>query len=84
MLKRIVEIILGIAITICLFVRYSDDNTPDQLMIWHILSAGTLQTIAWITLFLLASRLIYGKYKDYSKYFYNLFVKMFGDPKKAK
>lgn len=84
MLKRIVEIIFGIAIAVCLFSRYSDDNTRDQLVIWHILSERTLQVITWIFLFFLASRLIYGKYKDYSKYFYNLFVKMFGDPKKTK
>lgn len=84
MLKRIVEIILGLAIAFCLFCRYSDGNTPNQLVIWHILSERTLQVITWIVLFFLASRLIYGKYKDYSKYFYNLFVKMFGDPKKVK
>jgi hypothetical protein len=43
-----------------------------------------LKVIAWVLVYLLATRFIYGKSnKDYSKYFYNLFVKIFGDPKKA-
>ena len=84
MLKRIVEIIFGIAIAICLIASYSDDKNPQQLIIWYVLSAKTLRVIVWIMLFLLASRLVYGKYKDYSGYFYNLFVKMFGDPKKKR
>jgi len=84
MLKRIVEIIVGIAIVICLIVYYGDGKSPSQLLIWRILSVKTLQFITWIALFLLASRLVFGKYKDHSKYFYNLFVKMFGDPKKGK
>jgi ABC-type multidrug transport system permease subunit len=84
MLKRTLEIIAGLALAFCLIASYSDDKNTSQLMIWYILSAKTLQIITWIILFLLASRLVYGKYKDYSGYFYNLFVKMFGDPKKTK
>jgi len=84
MLKRTLEIIAGLALAFCLIASYSDDKTPSQLMIWYILSAKTLQIITWIILFLLASRLVYGKYKDYSGYFYNLFVKMFGNPKKER
>lgn len=82
MLKRILEIIIGIAIAICLIASYGDENNPRQLVIWYLLSAKTLQVIIWVVLFLFASRLVYGKYNDYSKYFYNLFVKIFGDPKK--
>ena len=84
MLKRIIQFILGLAITFCLIASYSDDNNPGQLVIWYILSAKTLKVIVWIVLFLLAARLMFGKEKDYSKYFYSLFVKMFGDPKKTK
>jgi len=84
MLKRTLEIIAGLALAFCLIASYSDDKNLSQLMIWYILSAKTLQIITWIILFLLASRLVYGKYKDYSGYFYNLFVKMFGNPKKER
>jgi len=84
MLKRILEIIAGLALAFCLIASYGDGENPRQLMIWYILPARTLQIFIWIVLFLVASRLVYGKYKDYSGYFYDLFVKMFGDPKKTK
>lgn len=84
MLKRILEVIAGIALVICLIVNTGDDSRSSQLLIWQIVSVKMLQGIVWVALFLLASRLVFGKYKDYSGYFYNLFVKMFGDPKKTK
>ena len=82
MLKRSIEIFLGVALAICLFVGFGSEGNSREVLIWKILSPQTLQIIVWIALFLLASRLIFGKYKDQSKYFYNLFVKLFGDPKK--
>jgi len=83
MLKRILEIILGLVIGFSLFIFYSDETHESRLTIWYLLTPKVLQIIVWIGLFFLASRLIYGKPKDYSKFFYNLFVKLFGDPKKT-
>jgi hypothetical protein len=82
MLKRTLEIILGLAIGLSLFVMYSDDTHESRLVIWYLLTPKVLQVIAWIALFFVAGRLVYGKYKDYTKFFYNLFIKLFGDPKK--
>ncbi|MGG9961235.1 hypothetical protein [Ferruginibacter sp. SUN106] len=84
MLKRIIEIIAGIALAICLIASYSSSTEPGRLLIWYIIPPRFLQIIVWIALFLLASRLVWGKPKDQSKYFYDLFVKLFGDPKKRK
>jgi hypothetical protein len=83
MVRRVLEIILGLIIGLSLFASYSDDTHESKLLLWYILTPRVLQIIVWIALFFVASRLIYGKPKDYSKYFYNLFVKLFGDPKKA-
>ena len=82
MIRRIIEIIFGVALAFCLFVRYGDHFTKRDLVIWQLLSPQTLQLIVWIALFFLAPRLVFGKYQDHSKYFYNLFVKLFGNPKK--
>lgn len=81
--RRIIEIVLGFIIGVSLFSFYSDDNHESKLVIWYLLTPAVLKIIVWIVLFFVASRLMFGKYKDYSKYFYNLFVKMFGDPKKG-
>jgi len=83
MLKRIFQIILGLAIGLSLVAKYSDDTHESKLLIWYLLTPNVLQIIAWIILFFVASWLVYGKYKDYSKFFYNLFVKLLVDPKKA-
>lgn len=83
MLKRIFEIILGIAIGISLFSNYSDENHESQLLIWYLLTPKVLKIIVWVVLFFVASSLINGNSKDYSKFFYNLFDKLFGDPKKS-
>jgi hypothetical protein len=83
MLKRIIEIIVGMAIALSLFASYSDDTHESRLVIWYLFTPKVLQVIVWIVLFLIASRLVYGKYKDYSKYFYTLFTRIFGDPKKS-
>lgn len=83
-LKRVLQIILGLAIGLSLFVMYSDDTHEFRLVIWYLLTPKVLQIITWIALFFVASRLINGKPKDYSAFFYNLFVKLFGDPKALK
>ncbi len=83
MARRIIEIIVGLAIVGSLFASYSDRSNDSKLVIWYLLTPEVLKTIVWIALFLLASRLVYGKYKDYSKYFFNFFIKLFGDPNKV-
>ena len=82
MARRIIEIIVGLAIGGSLFISYSDASHDSKFVIWYLLTPQVLQIVAWITLFFLASRLVYGKYKDYSKYFYDLFNRLFGDNKK--
>lgn len=84
MLKRVAEIIAGLALAFSLFAFYTDDANPGKMVIWYVLTPKVLQVLAWIVLFFVASRLIYGPYKDYSKYFYTLFTKLFGDPKKSR
>jgi menaquinone-dependent protoporphyrinogen IX oxidase len=84
MIKRIFEITLGVIIAFTLFANYSDETHKEQLVIWYVLTPKVLKVVAWILLFLLAGRLIFGKYKDYSKYFYNLLIKLYGDPKNKK
>lgn len=69
MLKRIFQIILGLAIGLSLFAMYSDDTHESRLVIWYLLTPKVLKIIAWIALFFIAGRLIYGKPKDYSKFF---------------
>ncbi|MGC4104039.1 hypothetical protein [Ferruginibacter sp.] len=81
MLKRIIQVILGLAIAISLFAHYSDATHESRLLIWYVLTPKVLQVIAWIVLFCLGGRLIYSRYKDHSKFFFNLFTKLFGNPK---
>lgn len=83
MIKRVAAIVSGILIMISLFASYSDEqHQPGQLLIWYIFTPKMLKIVVWIILFFLAARLIWGKPKDYSKYFYALFVKWWGNPKK--
>ena len=82
MARRKIEIILGAAIAQCLVANYSDAANPSKLLIWYVLTPAVLKAITWIALFVVASRLMFGKSKDYSRSVYNLLVKMFGDPKK--
>ena len=83
-MKRIFEIILGIGIVIVLLAGYGDGIHPVRHLIEYITSDATFQVIITITLVILASRLIAGKSKDYSKLFYNFLVKLFGAPRKRK
>lgn len=83
MLKRILQIVLGLAIGISLFGVYSDETHEKKLIIWYLLTPKVLQVIAWIVLFYLASHLVSGKPNDYSKFFYNMLVKIFRDPKEV-
>lgn len=55
---RVLEIILGLAITFSLIAKYGDDTHEMKLLIWYVLTPTVLQVLAWIGLFLLAWRLI--------------------------
>jgi len=83
MVKRIFEFILGVIVAISLFSSYGDQHHSRKLLIGYITSNVQLQNIITIGLIILASKLIAGKPKDYSKFFYNLFVKIFGLHKKG-
>lgn len=74
---------IGVLILFSLFARYGDGNTPPKALIWYILTPQLLQGFIWIALIILAYKLTSGKSRDYSKFFYNLLVKIFGDPKKS-
>lgn len=82
MLKRILEIFLGVMIIILLLGSYGDEHNPRKLLIGYLITNRLLQIIVTIGLVILASRLIAGKPKDYSRFFYNLLVELFGLPKK--
>lgn len=83
-MKRIFQIILGVLIVIFLLARYSDETHPDQTVIAYLISNKILRLIIIISLLIIASSLIAGKNKDYSRFFYKLLVKIFGDPSKRK
>lgn len=80
--KRILEIISGVTITIFLLGSYGDKNNTRKHFIEYLTTNGLLQIIIVLCLLMLASRLIAGKPKDYSKTCYKLLVRVFGLPKK--
>jgi L-asparagine transporter-like permease len=81
MLKRISEIIIGIIMVVFLLGSYGSTNSPQKPLIAYLTDNGILQAAIVIALIFLASRLIAGKSKDYSKSIYSLLVSIFGDPK---
>lgn len=82
-IKRVLQIAFGAAIAFCLLASYSDKTDQSQLLIWYVLTPKILKVIAWLFLFFIAGRLLFGKFKDTSKYFYQLMVDIFGDPKRT-
>lgn len=84
MIKRIGEFLLGIVILFLILGRYGDKNHLMKPLVAYITGNGTLQIIIYVVLIILAFKFIGGKSKDYSKFFYNVLVKLFGDPKKTK
>ena len=82
-IKRVLQIVIGAAITFCLLASYSDKTHQSQLLIWYVITPKILKVIAWLLLFFIAGRLLFGKFKDTSKYFYQLMVDIFGDPKRT-
>ncbi len=84
MIKRFGGFLLGMVIMLFILGRYSDKNNPSKSLVAYITEDGILQAIIYVVLIVLASILIgvEGKSKkDYSKFFYNVLVKLFGDPK---
>jgi hypothetical protein len=82
-IKRVLQIVFGAAIAFCLLASYSDKTHQSQLLIWYVLTPEILKVIAWLFLFFIAGRLIFGKFKDTSKYFYQLMIDIFGDAKRT-
>jgi hypothetical protein len=79
--NRYFEILLGIIITLLLLGKYCSAAGCRSLLS-YIIPVALLRPVVFIMLVIVASRLIAGKPKDYSKFFYHIMVKVFGDPKK--
>jgi hypothetical protein len=77
--RRILEIIVGVIIAIFLISQYSD-NGGSRYLIDYIMPYQPFKGILVFALIIISSRLVTGKPKDYSKRFYNLLVRLFGDP----
>ncbi|HET7114981.1 MAG TPA: hypothetical protein VFI29_00730 [Hanamia sp.] len=82
MIRRIAEILLGILIVFLILGKYGDGIHPAKSLVAYITGNAVLQISIYILLIILAFRFIGGKSKDYSKFFYSLLVRLFGDPKK--
>ena len=81
-LPRIVEFILGVILAAILVARYQDAPGNARYLLEYLIPRKPLFLLATIFLFLLAARLIAAKPKDYSNFFFQLMVKIFGNPKK--
>ena len=83
-MKRIFEIILGIVLVLLVQGGYGDGVHPVKHLVDYVTSNAVLQIILTIAVLILAAKLIAGKPKDYSRFFYNLLVKFFGLPGKRR
>ena len=81
-LPRIVEFLLGVILATVLVARYQTGPGNGRALLEFLIPWKPLWLAATIFLFLLAARLIAGRPKNYSNFFLQLFVKMFGTPKK--
>jgi hypothetical protein len=76
-LPRYIEFILGVLLIIVLISRYSTSpETQNKYVLEYILPYKPLFIIAAIFLFAVAARLIAGPPKDYTRFFYNLLIKL--------
>ena len=75
--RRTLEFIAGVMIVTLLMCRYCDKNGC-TLLIDFLLPYQPFKAILIIALIVLSSRLISGRPKDYSKFFFNLLVIIFG------
>jgi hypothetical protein len=74
-MKRSIEFITGVVIILFLLGRYN--NKP---IVAYITTNIFLEIIIIIGLLIITPRLIAGKRKDYSGFFYKLLIKFLGDP----
>lgn len=77
MLKRTIEVILGLAIGYCLLTYYVDETHPQQLLIWYVVTPNLLKAIAWIALLFLSGRLIYGNRRKPAGLIVRMWKRMF-------
>lgn len=81
--KRIGKFLLGVICVLLILGSYGDGKSSPKPFLAFISDNWIIQIILFILLIVLASKLIGGKSRDYSKFFYKLLVKIFGDPKKT-
>ena len=77
-LKRTCEFILGVLIAVFLIARYSDGQVSRSL-VDYVMPYQPFKAILVVVLILTASRLIAGKPKNYSRFFYNALIRILGD-----
>ncbi len=82
MKKRVFEFLLGIVIVFLILGKYGDETHPTKPLVAYITGNAVIEISIYILLIILAFKFIGGRSKDYSKFFYNLLVKLFGDPYK--
>lgn len=76
-LPRFIEFTLGVLLVIVLISRYSSSpETQNKYVLEYILPYKPLFILVTIFLFLVAARLIAGPPKDYTKFFYNLLMRL--------
>jgi len=81
-LPRIVEFFSGAILATILVARYQTAPGNAKSLLEYVIPWKPLWLAATILLFLVAARLIAGRPKNYSNFFLQLLVKMFGTPKK--
>ena len=82
-LPRYIEFIVGVLLVIVLISRYATSpETQNKYVLEYILPYKPLFILVTIFLFLVAARLIAGTPKDYTRFFYNLLMKLRNNPNK--
>jgi hypothetical protein len=81
-MKHFLKFFLGIILVLLILGKYGDKNHPQQPLVSYVTFNLFLEIVIYVLLVVFAYRLIGGKHKDYSKFFYNLLIKLFGDPQK--
>lgn len=78
-LPRFIEFMTGVLLMIVLIARYSNSpQTQNKYVLEYIIPYRPLFIAVTIFLFFVAARLIAGKPKDYTRFFYNLLMRMPG------
>lgn len=79
--KRIIQSTVAVLIVLLFGTVYSDHN-GQRFLIDIIMPYQPFRAILVVVLIFIAYKLIDSKPKDYSKFFYNVLVRLFGDPTK--